>query len=183
MAKAVQPAAQGGAGLSRAALIIWGILLIVGGYFFVTHPVSTALVWVEIMAIIWLIGGLFDLIDSLTRRGEYWVWRMIGAIISIVAGLFILANPVLGALFTVQIAFLFIAISALIHGVIGIFAGFKAGGGPRWGAILLGLAQVIIGIWLLLNPIVGMLALLPAFGLLLIIAGILVIITAFRYAY
>lgn len=181
MTKAVQ--AQGGVGLSRAALIIWGLLLIVGGYFFVTHPASTAVVFVEIMAIIWLIGGLFDLIDSLTRRGQYWVWRLVGAIVSIVAGLFILANPVLGALFTVQIAFLFIAISALIDGVIGIFVGFKSGGGVRWSTVLLGVAQVIIGIWLLLNPVAAMLALLPAFGLLLIIAGILVVIAAFRYAY
>ncbi len=183
MTRAVNSTAQGGGlGLSRAALMVWGILLMVGGYFLLTRPASTTQILIEIMAILWLIGGLFDLIDSLTRRGQYWVWRLVGAIVSIAAGLFILANPVLGMIITIQIAFLFIAISALLDGIIGIFVGFRSGGGIHWGAIVLGVAQVIIGVWLLLNPVEAMLALVPAFGLLLVVAGILVVIAAFRYA-
>lgn len=183
MATASRPAVPaGGAGLSRAALIVWGILMMVGGYFLVTHPATTALIWVEIMAIIWLIGGIFDFIDALTRRGAYWGWRLAGAVISILAGLFILANPILGALFTLQIAFLFIAISALVDGVIGIFVGFRAPTGRSWSTIILGVLQLIVGVWLLLNPIAGMLALLPAFGLLLIVGGIITVIAAFRVA-
>lgn len=183
MASAAQPSsAQSSVAFGRAAMIVWGILLLVVGYYFLTNPITSALFWVQVMAIVWLAGGIFDLVVVLTQRGQYWVWRLLGAIISILAGLYIISNPILGALFTVQIAFLFIAISAIIDGAINIVAGFRTGAGPRWSGIILGVVQLIVGVWLLLHPIAGMLALLPAFGLLLIASGIIAIIAAFRLA-
>lgn len=183
MATASQSAApRDGVGLSRAAMIVWGILLLVVGYYFLTNPIDSALFWVQVMAIVWLVGGIFDLVVVLTQRGQFWVWRLLGAIISILAGLYIISNPILGALFTVQIAFLFIAISAIIDGAVNIVAGFRSDTGTRWSGIILGVIQLIVGVWLLLHPIAGMLALLPAFGLLLIVTGIIAIIAAFRVA-
>ena len=49
-----------------------------------------------------------------------------------------------------------------------------------WGASLLGLVQVILGIFLVTHPLVGMLAYVPTLGSLTIAAGIVTIVAAFR---
>ncbi|MCA9894061.1 MAG: DUF308 domain-containing protein, partial [Anaerolineae bacterium] len=109
-----------GVEVPRMPLIIWGILVAVAGFFLLTRPAITAIAWVEIMAITWLIGGIFELIQALTDRGRYWGWRVISAILSVVAGIYIIGNPVIGTLFTVQVAFIFFAISALMDSIISI---------------------------------------------------------------
>ncbi len=166
-------------GFSRTVYILWGILLIVAGFFLVTRPAITALVWVEIMAIAWIIGGIFDFIRSIAERGSYWGLRLVLAIISIIAGVYIIGNPVYGTIFTIQIAFLFFAIAALVNGFFNIFAGFKAEGGTSWGAVIIGVIQIIAGGWLLMNPVAGMLALVPVLGIVMIVGGIFSIIASF----
>ena len=168
--------------ISRNTLIIWGILISVAGFFLLTRPAITATIWVEIMAITWLVGGIFELVHALNERGERWGWRLLSAVVSILAGLYIIGNPVIGTLFTVQIAFIFFAFSALMDGVLNILSGFRIQQGKRWMVIILGVVQAIIGIWLLLHPIAGMLSLVPILGILMIVGGIIVISGAFRLA-
>ena len=130
------------------------------------------------MAIYWLIGGIFDAVGAVVARQRHWGWRLIGGIVGIIAGLFILGQPLLGLVVTVQVYFVFLAVSAIFSGAISIWIGFSERW--AWGPLLLGVLQIIIGGWLLLHPIAGMLALVPILGIFAIVGGILAIILAFR---
>ena len=167
-------------GNTRLLLVLWGILLIVAGLFFAARPSTSAVVWIEIMAVVWLIGGIFDAFHSITSRGHYWGWRLAGAIICILAGVYIIVNPLLGSFFVIQTAFILLAIAAIVYGCINLFIAFRVHGGSRWARIILGLIQVVIGIWLLLNPLVGMLSVIVIFGVLLVIGGLVVLFMAFQ---
>ena len=172
-------AAAGDMGFSRTVLVLWGIVALVAGFFLLLRPGISALIWVEIMAIAWIIGGIFDFIGALAERGHYWGWRIVGSIIGILAGIYIVANPALGTVFTLTIAFIFIAIAALINGAFNIFAGFKNEGGTSWASVIIGLLQIVVGIWFIMNPVTGALLLVPVLGIFLILAGIFAIIATF----
>jgi uncharacterized membrane protein HdeD (DUF308 family) len=172
-------AAAGDTGFSRTVLVLWGIIALVVGFFLLFRPGITALVCVEIMAIAWIIGGIFDFIGAIAERGHYWGWRIVGSIIGILAGIYIVAHPALGTVFTLTIAFIFIAIAALINGIFNIFAGFKNEGGTSWASVIIGLLQIVVGIWFIMNPVTGALLLVPVLGIFLILAGIFAIIATF----
>ncbi len=99
-------------GFSMTAFIVWGALAIVAGFFLVTNPARTGLILVEIMAIFWVVGGIIDIVRSIAQRGDLWGVRLTLAIISLIAGLYIIGNPKLGTIFVIQISFIFLAISA-----------------------------------------------------------------------
>ena len=162
----------------RWVVLLWGILSIVIGLLLLFRPVNTALIWVQIMAIFWLVGGIFDLVQAVVERGAAWVWRVILSILSIGAGLFILSQPVLGTVVTVQIMFILLAVDGILLGIMNIATSFR----PKLqlGRLLLGALQLLVGGWLLLHPLVGMLALVPILGAVSITGGILAIILSFQ---
>ena len=77
------------------------------------------------MAIAWIVGGIFDFIRRSLKGATIGAGASSGSIIGILAGIYIVANPALGTIFTLTIAFIFIAIAALINGMFNIYAGFK----------------------------------------------------------
>ena len=166
-------------GWGRAGLIVWGILMIVIGLFFLVRPAISALVCIEIMAIFFLISGAFEAVGALMNRDRHWGWRIAAGIIAVLAGAYVIANPIEGSLFTITFAFVFLAVSALIGGLVNLFNAFTTREG-RWGSLILGVIQIIIGVWLLLHPVTGTLVLVPAFGLMMMIGGLFSLIGAFR---
>jgi uncharacterized membrane protein HdeD (DUF308 family) len=166
-------------GFSRAVYVLWGILMIVAGLFLLTHPTTTALVLVEIMAIFWIVGGIFDLIRAISGRPPYWGWVIAASIIGIIAGLYILANPVLGTIFTVTIAFIMLAVYGIVAGVLNVIAGFRAEGGTRWSAVILGFILIVLAGWLLFNWQYAIISFLPVVAVFMIVGGIFTIIASF----
>ncbi|MFV0408533.1 MAG: HdeD family acid-resistance protein [Paracoccus sp. (in: a-proteobacteria)] len=103
------------------------------------------------------------------------LWIIVG-IISIVAGIFALFNPLVATLTAEQVAgwaFLFI-------GILQIFAVFKQDGwGGRIWVILIGALFVFLGINLLGKPLVGIISLTLTVATLFLISGIFRVILSF----
>lgn len=162
---------------NRWLLILWSLTIIIVGGFLVFRPAPTALFWVQVMAIFWLIGGIWDIVGSLMQRGDGWGWQLTGGIISLLAGLYIVGSPLVGAVVLIQLFFFLLVFSAIFNGIVNVFRGIRA---PRsWGQVVLGALQVFIGGWLLFQPLVGMLALVPTFGIIMIAGGIISLVFSF----
>jgi len=175
-------------GFSKTVLIVWGILAIVGGFFLVTRPATTGVIFVEVMAIFWVVGGIIDSIRAIAQRGDLWGLRLTFGIISFIAGLYILGAPILGTIYVIHFAYFFLAISALIYGIFNIIAGFRNEDGTSWAAIIIGVLQILIGIWMFgypyqgtmtVIPVLSTVALTPILGIFMIVGGILAIIASF----
>src|SRR5262245_56782639 len=110
----------------RAGLIIWGILMIVMGLFLLLRPAISALVLIETVAFFFLIGGAFEAISALMNSDRHWGWRIAAGILAVLAGAYVIANPIEGSLslFTISFAFIFLAVSALIGGLVKLFYAF-----------------------------------------------------------
>jgi uncharacterized membrane protein HdeD (DUF308 family) len=162
-----------------ALLLVWGMAWVILGLFLLFQPGITAILLVQLMAVFWVIGGVIDLVTGLTHGDHpHRGWRIFGGILSIAAGVIIVAHPLVGAIVTIAFGFYLLALTAIVNGLINLVGGFK--GSVSWGGSLLGLVQVIIGIFLVTHPIMGMLAYVPMLGIITIVAGIAVIVFALR---
>ncbi|HRW06724.1 MAG TPA: DUF308 domain-containing protein [Caldilineaceae bacterium] len=166
-------------------ILLWGIATVIVGAYLLVRPSVTALLLVQFMGAYWLVGGIFDLFGSMTQRMlPQRGWRLIGAVISVLAGFVILGNPLMGTIFTVGFMYYMLAISAIVNGVINMLIGNQVRGLGKnewsWSGFLLGLLQLIIGLFLLTHPLAGALSLVPLLGGLTLIGGIATIVIAFR---
>jgi uncharacterized membrane protein HdeD (DUF308 family) len=162
-----------------ALLLVWGVAWVILGLFLLFQPGVTAILLVQIMAVFWVVGGVIDLVTALSHGDHpHRGWRIFGGILSIAAGVVIMANPIVGTIVTIAFGFYLLAVTAIVNGLINLVGGFK--GGVSWGGSLLGLVQVIIGIFLVTHPMLGMLAYVPTLGIITIAAGIAVLVFAFR---
>lgn len=159
-------------------LLLWGLAWIILGLFLLFRPGVTAILLVQFMAVFWVVGGVIDLMSGLSHAQPGRGWRIFGGILGAVAGVILILHPILGAIVTVAFQYYLLALIAMVVGVINLFGVFKAS--LSWGGSLLGLVQVILGIFLVTHPIVGMIALVPTLGLVLMVGGIVTIVAAFR---
>lgn len=98
------------------------------------------------------------------------VVAIILGVLSIVAGIFCLINPLAGSLASTLIA----GWSFLILGAIQLFVAFReTGWGARIWAIILGILGVLAGISLLSNPLEGVLTLTVVLGVLFLATGLM----------
>lgn len=162
---------------SRWVFLAWGIISIIAGIFLLTQPGMTALVWIQVMAAYLVASGIIDTIGAVLQRQGPWVIIVIASLINFLVGLFVLANPLLGTLVTVQILFFLLVASILVNAVINMWQGIRQ---PRsLGQIVLGIFQLILGLWLFGHPVLGLLGLVPAMGIYMIAYGIVAVILAF----
>lgn len=160
-------------------LLLWGMSWIVLGLFLLFRPGITAILLVQLMAVFWVVGGVIDLMQGLTHRGQpNRGWRIFSGLLGVAAGVIIMVHPVVGALVTVAFAYYLLAFSAMVTGVINLLGLFKQH--LSWGGSLLGLMQVILGIFLVTHPLMGMLAYVPTLGIVVIAAGIVIIVSSFK---
>ena len=156
------------------AYLLWGLGSIVLGILLITRPALTALFLVRAMAVFWLVGGVVDIIRALVARDKGGGWIIAGGIVGILAGIVILGHPILGAVLTLATLFLFAACSAIFYGVVNIVGGAVRGEAASWswGRFLLGVLQVIIGVFMLWHPVVGTLAFTSVLGIVAIVGGV-----------
>lgn len=157
-------------------VLIEGIALLILGVLFLTSPAATWTSMVWILGIYWVVIGIVKLI-SMFQDHDKWGWKLILGILYIIAGIFLISNPISGSVvFGLSVA-LVIGIYAIIIGIVSLIAAFKGAG---WGAGILGVITIIIGIWLLMNIGASTLALPWTVGILSLIAGIYLIYKSFK---
>jgi len=156
------------------AMIIGGILL----WGTSEAKVDTYLILVVALGIYWMMEGIFNII-WLFLDHSMWGWKLFVGIVSIIAGFYIMAHPVISALALPKIFALFLGIWGLMYGVILLISAFMGGG---WKAGLLGALGIIFGLALMFNYYaLGMgLAMLWSAAVLAVIGGIIMIVQAFR---
>jgi len=157
-------------------LLIDGILALVIGALIITSPKETVFYLVMFVGVYWVIRGIFDIISMFIDHTA-WGWKLFIGIIGIVAGVIILRSPVVAAV-ALPVLFVWIGgIYCLIGGIVMIVQAFRGAG---WGAGILGVLLILLGVFILGNTLVSTLTFIWISGFLLVIGGIVAIIQAFR---
>ena len=79
------------------SVLLWGICAVIIGILFLTTPVITTIAMITMIGAWWFVGGIFSLI-SLTADRSHLALKVITAILSLIAGLVILAYPLFSTL-------------------------------------------------------------------------------------
>lgn len=157
-------------------MLIQGIAMVLMGLMLLFNPIATVLVIVVFIGASWFVSGVTDLVGLIWDRSNL-VWKVISGVIGIWAGLAVLGQPLMSTILLPTLYVLILGITGVIFGAVQIYQGIRGAG---WGAIALGVANIVIGMMLMLNPLAGAVALPFVFGIFAIVGGVAAIVAAFR---
>jgi uncharacterized membrane protein HdeD (DUF308 family) len=118
------------------ALLLWGNLV---------TQVKTYYLLMEVLAIWWLMDGIFDIVHMFTDHRQ-WAWKLFMGVVSIIAGLYVLMYPVLVGLELASLLVLILGIWGVIKGGMMIYMSFKGAGGAY---AIIGIFAIFFGIILI----------------------------------
>jgi uncharacterized membrane protein HdeD (DUF308 family) len=156
--------------------LIQGIAAIILGLLLLTNPAATAVSLVVVLGAYWLVSGVMDFVRLFTDSGQ-WGWHLLLGVTGVVAGILVLQNPLISTVATGTFLVSLLAIGSLVMGVLGIIRGIKEDG---WGSITIGVVNLLVGLWLLFNPLRAIIALPVMLGVFALIGGVITTINAFR---
>lgn len=156
--------------------LIQGVALVIIGILLFTNTAATAVVLARVLALYWLISGIMEIVSIFIDRSA-WGLKLLGGIIGIWAGIFILDSPIAGTLALGFGVVIILGIQAIILGLINLVQAFRGAG---WGIGLLGVINIIFGIILLSNTLIAVATLPWVLGGFAIVGGIASIVMAFR---
>ena len=108
-----------------------------------------SLIW--FMGIYWIVDGVFSLIEGVRgHTDKSRTWMFIGGIVSILAGFFIVGQPMLAGLLSGTFLVYLVGITTIITGIMMLFAGRD--GHWTWGGILMGILYIVFGLIIVANP-------------------------------
>ncbi len=93
--------------------VVNGVLGVVAGFLLVRHPAAGALVLTLLMAMLFMIGGLFRVLAAAVMRFPHWGWVLLNGIITLMLGLFILGQMPGAALWLIG---MFVGIDLILMG-------------------------------------------------------------------
>jgi uncharacterized membrane protein HdeD (DUF308 family) len=157
-------------------VLLEGIAAVIIGIVLLAAPGITLFALVQITGFFWLIGGIFRIV-SIFVDSSSWVWKLLGGIIGILAGLVVLQHPLWSTLLLPAVYVIILGIQGIILGGASLVMAFRGGG---WGTGVLGVLSIVLGVVLLLNPLFIGIAVLPfVLGAFALFGGILAVVAAF----
>jgi len=156
-------------------VLLEGIAAAIIGLFLLAAPGATLFVLIQIVAIFWLVGGIFRII-SIFLDSSLWGWKLIGGALGILAGIVVLQHPLWSTVLVPAIYVIILGIQGLVLGGVSLVMALQ---GEGWGVGILGALSIVFGLVLLFNPWIGVAALPFVLGALGIVGGGVAIVMAF----
>jgi uncharacterized membrane protein HdeD (DUF308 family) len=158
-------------------LLLEGIAAIIIGILLFTDTDQTVFTLVLFLGIWWFIGGIIDLITLFWDR-TMWGWKLFSGILGIIAGLIIIRHPMWASVLVPATLAWVIGLFGIIIGVMSLIRAFQ---GEGWGAGILGVISIVLGLFLLSTEVgVAMATVIYATAIWALIGGIVAVIQAFR---
>jgi uncharacterized membrane protein HdeD (DUF308 family) len=166
----------------RAEALPWWVVLVEGivlallGLILLVAPGASLVFLVWLLGIYLLIAGIFRII-GIFLDSSYWGWKLASGILCLIAGLAILSNPLWST--TVASTWLVILVGFLVmlQGAAGLIVAFQGGG---WGMGALSVLGILLGLFLVINPLIGVATLTLILAIFMLIGGVGAVIQAFR---
>ena len=162
-------------------LVPWWLVLLEGlaaliiGIYLIAYPIDTTIVFVRMLGWYWLFVGIFTIVAIFMDRTD-WVSRAVNGILAILAGIVVINHPFFSALFIPATLITIAAILAIGFGVLRLYWALKEG----WGSAIAGVLNIILGLLILGNPMLGIVMLVYLAAILNIVGGIATIYLAIK---
>lgn len=156
-------------------VLLEGMAAVIIGLLLLTQPAVTLLTLVVLLGLYLLIAGIFDLVSMFVDRSQ-WGLKLAAGVLGIIAGVVIVRHPLWATVLIPAVLVWVLGTFAVVMGLVRLAAAFTGAG---WGAGILGVLSVILGLILLLNPIESIVVLVLVAAIWAIVGGGMAIVASF----
>jgi uncharacterized membrane protein HdeD (DUF308 family) len=166
----------------RGEALPWGLVLVEGiivalfGLILLVAPGASLFFLVLLLGIYLFIAGIFRIIGIFLDASS-WGWKLAAGILCLIAGLAILSDPLWSTTLASTWLVILVGFLALLQGVAGLIVAFQGGG---WGMGALSVLGILFGLFLVINPLIGVATLTLILAIFMLIGGVGAIVQAFR---
>jgi uncharacterized membrane protein HdeD (DUF308 family) len=166
----------------RAEALPWGLVLVEGivvallGLVLLVAPGASLVFLVWLLGIYLLIAGIFRIV-GIFLDSSYWGWKLAAGILCLIAGVAILSNPLWSTTLASAWLVILVGFLTMLQGAAGLVVAFQGGG---WSMGALSVLGILLGLFLVINPLIGVAALTLILAIFMLIGGVGAVIQAFR---
>jgi uncharacterized membrane protein HdeD (DUF308 family) len=166
----------------RGEALPWGLVLVEGivlallGLVLLVAPGASLVFLVWLLGIYLLIAGIFRIVGIFLDASS-WGWKLAAGILCLIAGLAILSNPLWSTTVASTWLVILVGFLAMLQGAAGLVVALQGGG---WGMGALSVLGILLGLFLVINPLIGVAALTLILAIFMLIGGVGAVIQAFR---
>jgi uncharacterized membrane protein HdeD (DUF308 family) len=167
---------------SRGEALPWGLVLVEGivvallGLVLLVAPGASLVFLVWLLGIYLLIAGIFRIVGIFLDASS-WGWKLAAGVLCLIAGLAILSNPLWSTTVASTWLVILVGFLAMLQGAAGLVVALQGGG---WGMGALSVLGILLGLFLVINPLIGVAALTLILAIFMLIGGVGAVIQAFR---
>lgn len=155
-------------------LLVWGVIAIIAGLAMLVQPARTAVLLLTIVALLWLVSGVIDLVAALRRHPSRDWLRLGRGVISVAAAVVVLLNSVFGGFLPTTVQVWILVVAAAINGGSHLVTAIARHGSRT--ALTLGIAQLAIAAVLALSILVTVVSLFVVIGAQLVVIGLILFV-------
>ena len=166
----------------RGEALPWGLVLVEGivvalfGLILLVAPGASLVFLVLLLGIYLLIAGIFRFVGIFLDSSS-WGWKLAAGILCLIAGLAILSNPLWSTTVASTWLVILVGFLAMLQGAAGLIVAFQGGG---WGMGALSVLGILFGLFLVINPLIGVATLTFILAIVMLIGCVGAVIQAFR---
>jgi uncharacterized membrane protein HdeD (DUF308 family) len=158
----------------RGEALPWGLVLVEGivvalfGLLLLVAPGASLFFLVLLLGIYLFIAGIFRIIGIFLDSSS-WGWKLAAGILCLIAGLVVLSNPLWSTTLASKGLVIFVGFLAMLQGAAGLVVAFQGG---SWGMGVLSVLGILFGLFLVINPLIGVATLTFILAIFMLIGGV-----------
>jgi uncharacterized membrane protein HdeD (DUF308 family) len=158
-------------------VLLEGIFAAIFGLLLLVAPGATLIFLVQVLGFYLFIEGILRIV-SMFLDSSLWGLKLAVGILGILAGIVVLNHPLWSAIEVPTFIVYVVGFLAIFEGIGGLIHAFQGG---DWGVGILGVLTSVVGLILVFNPLVGLVALPFVVGGFMLVGGIAAIVASFRH--
>lgn len=157
-------------------VLVEGTIAVLLGLFLLIAPGAALVLMVQVLGLYLFIAGIFRII-SIFVDNAWWGWKLLGGMLSIIAGLLVLEHPLWSTVMVPTVLVFVVGFLCIFQGAANLVVAFQGGG---WGVGVLAVLGIVFGLVLVIYPLIGVGALPIALGAIMVVGGIAAVGQALR---
>ena len=157
-------------------VLLEGILLALLGLILLVAPGASLFFLVLLLGFYLLVAGIFRLVGIFVDSSS-WGWKLAAGILCLIAGLAIVSDPLWSTTLASTWLVIVVGFLAILQGVAGLVVALQGGG---WGMGALSVLGILFGLFLVINPLVGVATLTLIVAIFMLIGGVGAVAQGFR---
>jgi uncharacterized membrane protein HdeD (DUF308 family) len=157
-------------------VLVEGIVVALFGLILLVAPGASLVLLVWLLGIYLLVAGVSRIVGIFLDSSS-WGWKLAAGILCLIAGFAVLGNPLWSTTVASTWLVILVGFLAMLQGAAGLIVAFQGGG---WGMGALSVLGILFGLFLVINPLIGVATLTLVLAIFMLIGGVGAVFQALR---